>query len=249
VAQPLYFLPGVSMTRDTTIAAKRQILQTAGLADIFADVKQEGIGFAEVLGKGPGDKSGVIVYYVDNREVPPRCGYFAGQQTWHPIDDGSVLWIGLHNDYPPRPADMKRAKVHNGYEMELADGNEWQIPIIRRPSDMATALPQTQYIEGGKLVKKLKAAYQKFWDNSEVVADFFLAKKPLSELRAHELAVEAIGLNYRFGPNEQKILGLVDSENYGGVLCYTIDLPHVQAQSDIDSQKKTDPLAAESLNT
>jgi len=241
MAQPLYFLPRVALKHDATPAAKRQAVQNAGLGEIFVDVKPEDIGFAAIDGKGPGDLSGTIVFYTDDREPPPRAGYFHLQQTWHHVNDD--LWIGIHNDHPPTPADMRRAKVFRGYEMELGDGNEWMIPIIRRPTDLGTTLPQSQYIEGGKLVKTLKAAYKRYWDHSEEVADGFLAGKEFTNIRAHELAVEALGLNYRFGHNEQKILGLVDSENYIALLSYTIDLPHVNAVSE--AQKKTECQPAE----
>jgi len=248
MAQPLYFLPGVKITREMTVAAKRQILQAAGIADIFADVKLETLPIMPIDTLGPGEKSGSIVCYHDSQNsVPPRFGFFPDQQTWHAIDDGSLLWIGLHNDNPPTPAELQRSKVFRGYEMELGDGNTWQIPVIRRPTDLWTALPQSQYIEGGKLVQSLKAAYRSYWDHSAEVADGFIAGKEFTVIRAHELAVEALGLNYRFGPNEQKILGIVDSENYIALLSYTIDLPHVNEV--LDFQKKTTPQPAESLTT
>lgn len=246
MAQPLYFLPNVSLTREMTVAAKRQILQTAGVADVFVDVKLDSLPFMPIDTKGPGDKSGTIICYQDSQgNVPSRCGFFAGQQTWHPVDDGSLLWIGTQNDQPPTPQDMERSKVFRGYEMELGDGNTWQIPIIRRPTDLQTALPQSQYIENGKLVRSLKAAYLRYWQHSEEVADGFLAGKEFSVIRAHELAVEALSLNYRFGHNEQKILGIVDSENYIALLSYTIDLPHVRAVTEFEAQKKTEQQPAE----
>lgn len=239
MAQPLYFLPNVSINRDMTVAAKQQILKAAGIADVFFDVKLADLPFMPLETKGPGEKSGTIICYRDYQEnVPSRFGYFPDQQTWHSVDDGS-LWIGIQNDQPPTPTDLMRAKVFRGYEMELGDGGTWTIPIIRRPTDLSTTLPQSQYIERGKLVQSLKAAYRSYWDHSEEVADGFLVGKEFSIVRAHELAVEALGLNYRFGHNEQKILGIVDSENYIALLGYTIDLPHVKAV--LEAQKKTDP--------
>lgn len=244
MAQPIYFLPGVSIAHNTTVAAKRTILQAAGIADVFADVKLDSLPFMPIETAGPGGKSGTIICYRDNRiDIPSRFGFFPDQQTWHPVDDGSLLWIGLHNDQPPMPEDMQRAKVFRGYEMELGDGNEWQIPIIRRPTDLATTLPQSQYIDRGKLVQSLKAAYSSYWEHNEEVADFFLAGKETKVVRLHELAIEALSLNYRFGHNEQKILGIVDSENYQALLSYTIDLPHCHAV--LEAQKKTDQSPAE----
>jgi len=240
MAQPIYFLPGVSIKHEMTVAAKRAIIQAAGIADVFADVKLETLPIMPIDTLGPGDKSGTIICYHDSQNaVPPRFGYFADQQTWHAVDDGSLLWIGLDKDHPPKPEDMQRAKVFRGYEMELGDGNTWQIPLIRRPTDLSTALPQTQYIERGKLVQSLKAAYRTYWEHSEEVADGFLAGKEFTVVRAHELAIEALSLNYRFGHNEQRLLGIVDSENYIALLSFTIDLPHVNAVSEF--QKKTEP--------
>jgi len=246
MAQPIYFLPGIQITRDTSAAQRRNVLQAAGLAEVFADVKPESLAFNEVLGSGPGGGSGSIVCYCDNRDMPPRFGYFPEQQTWHAIDDGAKLWIGLHNDYPATPKDMQRTKAYIGCKMQLADGNVYSIPVIRAP-DGETSLPQSQYVEGGRLIKTLKPAYRRYWDATAEVADFIYAGKEILEIRAHELAVDAIGINYRFGPNEQRLLNLVDSENVEPILMVTVDFERVREL--IQVQKKSEQLTAEQSNS
>lgn len=249
MAQPLYFLPAVTMTRETALPARREILVAHGLMDVFADVKMESLGFNNLSGIGPGNKSGVIVFYTSPvTDIPRRIGYFPDEQTWHPVDDGSLLWIGLDNTSPPTPDDLRRTKTFTGYEIELGDGNLWDIPVIRCPADESTSLPATQYVERGKFVRTIKAAYKQYWEESVEIADWFFSgeKKEMPIVRLHELCVRAIGINYRFGENEQRLMSVVDSENWMALLGCTVDFNKVQAMGDV--QKKSEPLIPEQLN-
>lgn len=239
--QPLYFLPNVEFKRELTPAAKREVLKAHGIADVFADVAPEEIGCNVMPGTGPGELSGTIIFYSSpETNLPRRCGYYPSEQTWQQVDDGSLLWIGLDNASPPTPADLERKKVFKGYRLELGDGREWEIPVIRRPTDEASSLPMRQYIERGKLMTSIKAAYREYWDESAEVAEWFFSpdKKEMNSLRLHSLCVRALSLNYRFGHNEQKLMDVVDGENWMTILACTVDRPGVLDYQE--SQKKSD---------
>lgn len=239
MSQPLYFLPRVTWTREQSIAATRAIIRAAGLSDLFSDVPESKVGFNTLAGRGPGELSGTIIFYVDDREPPHRMGYYPDEQTWHPVGDGSQLWVGIDTDRKPTPAELKRRLVHSGYQLELADGNQYTIPVIRRP-DNSTNLP-TDFIfdAAGKLQEPIKDAYRSYWDASAEVCQWFYSESPpdFNKLRAINLAIDVLRVNYRYSVNEQNALRLVDATNWMAILAMSVDLPRVQAERE--AQKKT----------
>lgn len=237
MTQPLYFLPSLTWTRDQTEATTRLILKDRGLSEIFRDVKRDEIGFQELAGRGPDDKSGSIIWYSDNREPPRRCGYYAAEQAWH---DCGAFYIGIDTASPPTPADLRRKREHAGYALELADGNQWMIPVVRRPND-TTELPTDLFVDAaGNLCEPIKPAYQKYWDAGKEVCEWFFGETPADQVptrKALQLAIDAVGLNYRYGEAEHRVLRFVDKENFMDILTTTIDMQAVRQW--IEAQKKT----------
>jgi hypothetical protein len=219
----------------------RQILKMRGLAEVFSDVSHDQILSAPLAGRGPNDLSGsVIAYQTVKGEPPRRIGYYPSEQKWTPIGDGSLCWIGIDTDSPPTPDDLRRRKEHAGYPIELGDGKEYMIPVIRRP-DGSTGLPTDMYLDAaGNLCEPIKSAYEAYWEASAEVCKWFMGRMSLADLdhiKALKLAVEALGINYRYSMQEQNVLRLIDKENYLSVLSFSIDLPRVYAESE--AQKKT----------
>jgi hypothetical protein len=234
MTQPLYFLPSLTWTRDQTEATTRLILKDRGLSEIFRDVKRDEIGFQELAGRGPDDKSGSIIWYSDNREPPRRCGYYKTEQDWH---DCGAFYIGIDTASPPTPADLRRKREHAGYPLELADGNQWMIPVVRRPND-TTELPTDLYVDAaGNLCEPIKPAYQKYWEAGKEVCEWVYGGIEPKTITALNLAIDALGLNYRYGPAEHAILRYIDKENFVELLQITVDMPYVR--KCVEAQKKT----------
>lgn len=243
MAQPLYFLPGIyraQLCPGERLA--RSLLAARGLGEIFDDVGQGGrqdFATCELAGRGPGDKSGtVLCYQTPSGAVPRRVGYYPAEQAWHQVDDG--LWIGLDTDDAPRPEEMARRKQFSGYRPELGDGQEWLVPIIRRP-DGSTELPTDMFWDAaGAVQEPIKERYRAYWDETAEVADWFFvegASDQFDKARAFSLAVRAIGLNYRFGRAEQNLLRVVDAGTYLTVLGCTVDI--IKANAVQEAQKKS----------
>lgn len=238
MSQPLYFLPHVAWQRGQSLSLTRSIIREAGLADIFSDVSADDVGFNPLAGRGPGDLSGSIIYWCD-RDPPRRMGYYPAEQTWHAVGDGKQLWIGIDTDSPPKPEEMKRRLLHGGYDLELGDGNKWAIPVVRR-TDGTTNLPTDMVFDAaGKLQEPLKPAYQQYWEASAEVCQWFFGESETGpdKAQALRLAVGVLGLNYRYGINEQAALRLIDATNFLALLALSVDLPRVRAEQD--AQKKT----------
>jgi hypothetical protein len=187
--------------------------------------------------------SGIVIGYKSPAtDIPKRIGYYPAEQTWTPIGDGTGAWIGLDTASPPTPDDLRRREFHVGYSLELGDGNEWMIPVIRRP-DGTTSLPcDMVWDAAGEVQQPIKRSYERFWNDSAIIAEWAFdldsgEKKDLPIGRMLSLAVQALSINYRFGPNEQNLLRVVDSTNFATLLMLTVDYPRFVS---LLGQKKTE---------
>lgn len=244
MAQPLYFLPGLARAQLLPGGKlSRSLLAARGLADIFADVGigRDDFGSAELAGRGPGNLSGIILFYqTPTGDIPRRVDYRPDEQRWEAIGDGA--WIGIDTADPPKPEDLARRKQYGGYTLELADGQRWHVPVIRRP-DGTTELPTDLYWDAaGKICEPLKERYRAYWDETAEVAEWFFGddgfeSKSFEKGKALGYAVRALSLNYRFDRAEQNTLKVVDRENFMTILATTVDVPKVTDISE--AQKKS----------
>ncbi|RLC35985.1 hypothetical protein DRH27_05955, partial [Candidatus Falkowbacteria bacterium] len=149
--QPIYYLPGV----DVSAIAKhdgidRDLLRANGLAYLVDGAIDEHILTSEIVG-GPDKGRGSLVCIQCGTSRPVRFGYFPDGQTWTEPTIGSPAWIGVDDCSPVKPDDiMSRAPgdIAAGFHVRLADGNQWNIPILRRP-DGSTSLPAAYFTDRG----------------------------------------------------------------------------------------------------
>lgn len=252
MAQPLYFLPRVY--RQQALSGERlspSIMRERGIADVFADVRQGEFGFCE-LTRGPGGTSGTIVYYhTPEGKIPNLTQYAPDKQEWTEAIAGDAgLWIGLNVDEPVTPEDLRRHKVHSGYRLDIVDGEQLTIPIIRRPDD-SSELPRDMYWEKGTPVQSVQKAYRKYWDASAEVLNWFVpdieAIRKVDQWKALTLAIDVVGINYRYGANEHNLLRWIDAQNYLQVLSWSIDYPGYASLQE--AEKKSASSAVEANST
>ena len=224
VAQPVYFLPHLRESAAKDVALRKQVLKERGLFEIFADVPMVEQPIAELTGRGPDGLPGCIIgYQTAAGDIPRRLGYYPKEQTWTPVGDGSLLWIGVDTAEPPKPEEMARKKQYDGYAVLLADGNRWNVPIIRAPDD-STALPRDMIWDAtGRLIEPIKPLYQAYWDETAETAGWVFDGKEPDYARALELAIRALSINYRYDRNLHNVLRAIDSETLTGVLVATVD--------------------------
>jgi len=247
MSQPLYFLPNCTRAQLVTgTGLTRSLLAARGLADVFADVSAPSVDCAvcELGGRGPGDLAGTILcYQTPDGEIPGRVGFYRAEQTWTPVGDGSLLWIGTNPAAPPTAADMRRPRQFTGYKLTLADTHEWLVPVIRRIDGSTELGTDLIWDAAGRLIEPIKDRYRAYWEHSAEVLAWFTAEDgfngaAFNKARALELAVEAVGLNYRYGRAEQNALRAIDGLNYLSVLMATIDWP--KAAAIAEAEKKSD---------
>jgi hypothetical protein len=243
MAQPLYFLPHLHPDQVSSVSTRKAMLRERGLLDVFADVPLDLMPCVNVTGRGPGDLSGAILYYQSPKtDIPRRSYYKPSEQEWKPIGDGSQVWIGIDPSDPPTPDDLVRRQVYDGYDVELADGKTWKVPVIRRCHNGSTNLPTDMIWDAtGALIEPIKPAYEQLWKDTETVVRWFTEERD-DVLRSDCLryAVKALSINYRYGPNEQNIVRAIDTTNYHTILQAMVDFPTYRYL--MDSQKKmSDP--------
>lgn len=211
------------------------ILESRGLGKVLGDIQTlDDLCHSELTGKGPDGNPGLIISALpQNRETPRKIGYFPGDnQQWTKVGDS--LWIGIDKIFPPTPADLARKTIYKGYKIRLGDGNEWEIPIIRRPDSGQSNLPRDMYWdEVGNFTLKLLAEYQEIWDKTARIARLFYDPEAtdfgyIDLDEALTIALEALGLNYRVGRPEQMALRLINTANWEACLGAMVDVPFVQ---------------------
>lgn len=245
MSQPLYFLPGtfrnqlVSQNGDLSPA----VLSARGIAAVFADVRAREFYACDVT-KGPGDHSGVMLAYQAVDGNLPNTKYAPHHQSWQEVAAG--LWIGIDNDSPPKPDDLRRSKTVAGYTLEFDNGT-WTIPIIRR-KDESTNLPRDIRLHGGIYSEPVKSAYRKYWEASEEVAGWFFANgwRDDNKVKGVLLALEALSINYRVGIHEQNAFGVVDTDSYMSVLMCSVDVPGARVIEDAEKKTESSPDAPNS---
>jgi hypothetical protein len=224
MAQPLYFLPHLRESAAKDVALRKQVLKERGLAEVFADVPMVEQPLQEMPGRGPGDLPGCLLcYQTVAGDMPRRWGYFPREQSWTPVGDGSLLWIGVDSAELPKPEELARKKQYDGYAVLLGDGNRWNVPIVRAPDD-STSLPRDMVWDAtGRLIEPIKPMYQSFWEDTAEVASWVFDGVPPDYHRALELSVRALSINYRYDRNLHNVLRVIDSETLTGVLVATVD--------------------------
>ena len=226
----LYFLPNLAAVRAADLDA-------AGLGGVFRGCPFTGRGTTA----GPGGMPGQVV--VAEPENPlarkPAIGYFPDKQTWQQaparqsLGDGG-WWIGWETASPPTPADLQRREAVGGYAVRLEDGNDWLVPVARRfPS--GTMLPERLALgPAGEWVSAVIPRFAKFAEQAERVWVEFQRQagvpeaataEPLSVADEIDIAVEALGINYRIGRVEASVLGLLTTTNKTAILESLIDWP------------------------
>ena len=254
MAAPLYFFAGRSKNDLVDPGTKKfrpAPLASAGLDETWRDVVDvdEQCSIQEMHAKGPSGQSGVLVVVLPpSREAPKRLGFYPEFQRWLEVEQG--VWAGVDREQPPRPDDLRReTALHRGYELKLADGAIWTVPVVRRPpaaTDRGYEASDLPHDIGWNLArqftKTLKADYQALWDDTAELCELFFGA---ADGKAREISIEAglrwairlLALNYRYGAHEQNLLHAVDGETVFPILGAAVDF--VLAKQLLDLEKKS----------
>jgi len=210
-------------------------LESHGPAHAFEPDDLGRLSQAEV-GQGPGDQRGVL--FTRTAGEPQPMGYAPGVQKWAKAVGGD-WWLGCETDAPPTPADLLRAEAIDGHLVRLGDGQKWLVPVARMVAGGST-LPQAIVLgPKGEKIGRALPRYVALGRHGERVAVDLRIKmgvdaapdgyEPVSVSEGWDIAVEALGINYRLGPDEVSLLELITTQNMVPILEALVDMPTLRA--------------------
>jgi hypothetical protein len=247
MSAPLYFLPGIRLSGFAPDRGKlsRSLLAARGLAEAWSDVEQlDDVAYCEITGRGPDGGPGLVVSAlpVAGREPPRRVGYYPDETAirWTLAREG--LWLAVDDHFPVAPSDVARRKQFPGHPVELADGQEWIVPVVRRGLKKGVpALPERMGWDAhGQFGMVLDPRYGVLWERTEKLMEYFgTGEHSMSYADAAELDLDFLGLNYRIGKVEATALGLLDTTNWEKILWAALDGPTIdKAMAAVEAAKK-----------
>ena len=187
--------------------ADPQHLVGVGLGDFVS-----GAEFLDVApDRSPIERGGVLVAW--RRPGANEIGFLKERQRWVPaVQSGDLAagryWLGFWNDHPLTPADLKRPYQYRGHSMELGDGETWLIPEAHKlPHDMILQ-------DDGSYRFELQRHFHDYGlDVQAAIERLSENDMQYSPVDAANLIARALRLNYRFTPEVQNELRLINTAN------------------------------------
>lgn len=199
-----HFLPGVKQTDlvDSERRINAELLKRFGLGDVLADVRTHpDDAVITPLDHGPGGEAGVLLYPVSARgELPRQPAYDPDQQRY---ERRGERWLGWLPPEPPRPLDLERRVLLNGYFCPDQHGNQWVVPTARGKDHDLGGLPfELLFGEAAEPQPRVAPRYAKIWADAKRVYDHLnrVAEEPVAWLG--RVAATSLALNYRVGDQE-----------------------------------------------
>ena len=215
---------------DDPFARCRGKLTELGFGPILTGLRGNGTLF-HLDGSGPAGNGGSVLAVWPRGESLDLVGYFPERQTWQQVRE--QIWVGWNGPGPVKPEALDNGNPWgiDGIITRLADGQEWVVPEIRRPT--GHSLPTDCYRDvHGKLVTPLKPAFKELWDESGFFFDLFWSvfvegqtdqKLPLE--RGLAFLGKVLALRYRFCDYTQDALRVIDGANLEQLIGITIGWP------------------------
>ncbi len=242
---PLYYLAGVPTERVT-----RETFAEHGIDEVLADAiaTDDWTSMLHTARTGPDGTSGTVVAappYNASEQYTQLPGYYPDRQDWRELGPG--VWFGTDRESPPTPDGLERTKQVGGFAHELADGNVWVCPTVRR----AFFVPCVPCIQDGvfderrrltSLTRRVKPEWESLWNRSLVWAakEFSGEWEPVERWAA---AATCLAVNYRVGPEEITALGLFDEDAITKLLSAALDVPFLDDLVESEDPEKKRLLA------
>lgn len=223
----LYYLAGVP-------GCNERMLGGLGLLDRFMSGAALGEWCVTEAPVGPDGRGGSIAACGAH---PPE--FQPERQAW--LQGGARWWVGLEDaQLPPGPDDLVRELGLEGYELELGDGRLWRAPRILRwdieklehqPAipRMLTRVPAET--GGFKFAYEVPEAFKPVLKIAQRSFEDHVHERSVPIERLFEDASALLSANYRIGPAEVALLGLLDEGNAQQILALSFDLPTLQAHA------------------
>lgn len=218
----LYFIPGAKALSPPVIAAH-------GLAHLST-----GVGHVETY-RGP---RGAGLLVSDNRTPAELLRYDPDQQDWSERFGLDSL-VGTWHDHKVTPQHLQRETLIQGQSIELLDGQQWTVPILRQWRDgddqlvfkcLLPSVMQQSPSNGRFILGAVIPQYRQLWESSLVIAQQILiqlstsAPVELEDESINQFAIDLLAANYRLDASVVSHLQLLTLEHCSEIVCAALDL-------------------------
>jgi hypothetical protein len=257
----LYYVAGET---DKPTVAK---LHAVGLGHVFDDVTP--VEFRRAVRGPDGDAGGGVVvwvkgtlarggYFPDLQEWR-RVPEVLVASSWGEEGTAPAVYIGWERGMRPGPEDLQRGRIAPGHRVLLGDGRRWHVPVARAAVVAAGGVASANVLErrtrldyergvwvedgGGVEYAELWRIAELFWQCLASAGDAMGEEDDVARVSFDErieYAVRCLRVNYRLGPLEVEVLGLMSEAVAGEVLGAVVDLPRWR-QLVTDKKKRALP--------
>lgn len=253
----LYFVPGVN-----SVSSIAQLAEW-GIAHAFDNPGRK----TPQPSAGPDNLSGLLLS--DPRRVDPgRASYAPTRQIWRKHAKG--YYVGMEKGVPITPADLRRPSPIAGVDLQLGDGNSWQVPVARAWTAHEDQLRYRilleqgiDYLDGQVVYRSVVKRHAELWAiatawyhhlagpddvemDPEEERELLFGSDSLSDVQLYGCAARVLGANYAIGLLEAIMLGLFTSSNWQLILNALIDW---DTYVELVQKKRAQLLAAHSSST
>jgi hypothetical protein len=246
---PRYFFANATLAGFCTGETIRpEFLAAYGLHWAWRDVTEKGQCAVYETERGPGNQPGLFVWLHPGKELL----YRPGKQDWQececsppPHADGRSrgVWLAIDAGQSVMPDDLRRAKPTDGYNfVPYEELGPLVVPIIRSPRRDRIQIPQRMHhAANGQIVLTVREQWLWLWESVGRAWDVLTGQgEPFGMAEGLQLALDVLGVNYRYSRYEQERLGWLDTNNWLEPLYLATDvgiLRELQAADEL--QKKT----------
>ena len=202
-------------------------LKSLELHDLFGDITSiDSLSVSEVKTAGPSGSQGVLMSVGAKGIRPDAARYLPEQQAWKQVS--SAVWIGTDagpvsggvqasggrqspDGASPTPERLARENcaVSSFENVILADGNIWEVPVIREPLDLDGNLELSEFQQSnlpsvfyrdvdGRWRKDVVERYRDMWQKSRELFDKMMSGEGAYYSELITFASQVLGLRYRF---------------------------------------------------
>jgi hypothetical protein len=224
-------------------------------------LRQLGLGYLGIKGnataracRGPGDRPG-LVFAGDGKAA---AAYKPAEQDWMPGPDGKYFVGREQKNELPGPDELRKPRFVSGEDLTIGE-QVWTVPVclsLVRGATIPKALvlgPDGKTWTFGQLPEfaALCAAAARVHESLMVAAP---AESPgdgaaedgaertrITLTDAADIAVQALGVNYRVGPVEASVLRLLTTETVRDVCFAIVDLMESDRVASAGGEKKDTP--------
>jgi hypothetical protein len=223
----LYFVEGAQ-----ALEPAKETLRSVGAAYALT----EGMYFQHT-GIGPSGSGGGIL-------CSSLKSYDKDSQVWQ-LHNSGQFWIGVDTHDMPRPKDLALKSQISGHLVKMEDGNDWLIPAARswghnKEGQVAWCrnLPCVRVFEDGswkdgEVIPKHRALWNHMLRLNGIFVDAMAGDmtkiKNASLEEEADFVLTALRTNYRVGPIEASMLGIMTDTIAGDVANAVMDMPSVEA--------------------